>query len=58
MLLRAYAIDAMQLALLCLGEIGKRTDLSSHSTLLATVTRGFASDEEEMLRLEQGARGA
>ena len=34
-------------ALFCLGEIGKRTDLSSHSSLLATVTNAFTSEDED-----------
>ena len=34
-------------SLLCLGEIGKRTDLSSHATLLNTVTQHFTSTDED-----------
>mmetsp|Transcript_29072 Transcript_29072/g.74799 ORF Transcript_29072/g.74799 Transcript_29072/m.74799 type:complete len:1233 (+) Transcript_29072:80-3778(+) len=34
-------------SLLCLGEIGKRTDLSAHATLLPTVTAAFTSADED-----------
>jgi len=33
--------------LLCLGEIGKQVDLSSHTALLPTVTKGFTAESEE-----------
>lgn len=35
------------LYLLCLGEIGKQVDLSSHAALLPTVTKGFTSESED-----------
>jgi len=42
----ASAGDAV-LYLLCLGEIGKQIDLSSQTSLLPTVTKGFTAESEE-----------
>lgn len=36
------------LALLCLGEIGRRTDLSRHNKLEVTVTEAFHAPSEEL----------
>jgi cullin-associated NEDD8-dissociated protein 1 len=36
------------LALLCLGEIGRRNDLSGHAPLLGAVMAGFGSPSEEV----------
>ena len=36
------------LALLCLGEIGQKNDLSSHTSLVDAVMSAFASTSEEV----------
>lgn len=42
------AAQQRTLALLCLGEIGRQTDLSAHKNLVAAVMTGFTMPEEEV----------
>ena len=49
---------SLLLALLCLGEIGRQVDLSSHSSLVPLVMSSFASPLEEVKTAASFALGS